>query len=252
MAKSTKKAVKASKTKKATTAKKTSKKVVAKKITKKPVGKKKESTHIIAILDRSGSMKEVAKDAIGGYNAFLTEQKKLKDKATLSGMLFDNQFEPMYDGKILNVKDVPELTSATFIPRGMTALYDAIGKSVNQYKAEILKKKKSEIADKVLVIIVTDGHENGSNEFTQKDISDLITYQKKNSWQFLFLCSTEDAVTIGASLGVAKGNTFQFANTSMGNAELYSKVSFATANYRSMSTLNALRDSDTLLLDENE
>lgn len=250
MAKTTKKAVKVSKTKKTTTAKKTTKKVVAKKTTKKVVAKTKETTHIIAILDRSGSMREVAKDAIGGYNSFIDDQKKLKDKATVTGMLFDDKFERLYNGKIINVKDVPVLTSATFIPRGMTALYDAIGKSVNNYKSEVLKK--GEVADKVLVIIVTDGHENASVEFKQNDIADLIKYQKTQNWQFLFLCSTEDAVTVGTSLGVAKGNTFKFANTSAGNAKMYDKLSFATASYRGMSSVDAFQSSESLLSDEND
>lgn len=202
-------------------------------------------------MDRSGSMREVAADAIGGYNNFLKEQKKLKDKATLSGILFDNEFLPLNDGKILDIKDVPELNDKTFVPRGMTALYDAIGKSVNTYKSELISKNLKS-ADKVLVIIVTDGAENASTEFTQKDIADLISYQKKNNWQFLFLCSTEDAITVSTSLGVSKGNTFQFANTAMGNAELYSKVSYAATSYRGMSSMDALNDSDTLLSDEKE
>lgn len=242
MAKTTKKA--ASKTKKTTTAKKSTKKVVAKK-SSKTVKKNKETTHILAILDRSGSMSSVAKDAIGGYNSFLAEQKKLKDKATLSGTLFDNEFLPLNEGKVLNIKDVPELTTQTFQPRGSTALFDAIGKTVNEYKSN--KKNK---ADKVLVIIVTDGHENASREFKQQDIADLIKYQRTQNWQFLFLCSTEDAVTVGTSLGVSAGNTFQFANTALGNIQMYSRVAKATASYRSMSHTEASLNSDTLLSDE--
>lgn len=248
--KTKKKAVKVSKTKKTTTAKKSTKKVVAKKTAKRT--SKKETTHIIAILDRSYSMKEVAKDAINGFNSFLKEQKNLKDKATFTGVLFDDQFEPMNDGKIVDVKKVPELTDKTFVPRGTTALYDAIGKSVNLYKSETQKNKKVKPANKVLVIVVTDGHENASKEFTRNDIADLITYQKKQNWQFLFLCSTEDAVTVGASLGVSKGNTFKFENTAMGNADMYQKLSFASVNYRGMSAKDSLNLSESLLSDGDE
>jgi hypothetical protein len=248
MAKTKKTAV--TKTKKTTTAKKTTKKVVAKKTSKatKPTSKK-ETTHILAILDRSGSMSQVVNDAIGGYNTFIGEQKKLKDKATLSGMLFDDKFEPLNDGKVLNIKDVPELTTATFVPRGSTALFDAIGKTVNSYKSDATNK-----ADKVLVIIITDGLNNASREYSQRDISDLITAQKKNNWQFLFLCSTENAITVGQSLGVSRGNTFQFQNTSLGNQELYSKVSNAVINFRGMQTNQANYSAkvDSLLLDEDE
>ena len=247
MAKTTKK--NAGKTKKTTSAKKTTKKVVAKKTsTKKTTPKKKETTHILAILDRSGSMSTVALDAIGGYNAFLAEQKKLKDKATLSGMLFDDKFEPLNNGQILNIKDVPELTTATFQPRGSTALFDAIGKTVNTYKGE------KNNADKVLVIIITDGHENASREYSQRDISDLITYQKKNNWQFVFLCSTEDAITVGASLGVSRGNTLKFANTSVGNAAMYSTLSKSVASFRgaNLADVNYSAKVDSLFNDEEE
>lgn len=251
--KTPKKAVKVSKAKKTTTAKKTTKKVVAKKTTKKTVAKKKETTHIIAVLDRSGSMAGVASDAIGGFNTFIGEQKKLKDKATFSGLLFDDHFEPMNGGKVIDINDVPELTNKTFIPRGTTALFDAIGKSVNGYKAEVTSKKLN-AADKVLVIIVTDGYENASREFKQNDVADMITYQKKQNWQFMFLCSTEDAVTVGTSLGVSKGNTFKFQNTAQGNKHLYAKVARSASSYRGMSvnSLSFSADSDSLLADDKE
>lgn len=211
---------------------------------KKTISKKKlsvklvESTHIIAVLDRSGSMARVAQAAVDGFNEFLASQKKLKDKATMSGVLFSdpNKIEPLFDGKTLEIKDVPELTMEKFNPDGWTALCDAIGKAVNNYKATEAGKTGKE---KVLVLIVTDGAENASKEFNKKDVADLIAYQKKQNWQFIFLCSTEDAFKVGADFGVAVGNTFKFDNSTLGNKKLYSKVSKATANYRTMSMHDA-------------
>lgn len=229
MKKTTKKTAKAKQTAKTAKTKKTAK-AKAKKTTAKTHN---ETTHIIAILDRSGSMQSVAKDAIGGYNNFLAEQRKGKDKATITGYLFDDQFEKLYSGNVLNIKDVPDLTDKEFIPRNSTALLDAIGKAVAEFKASGNK------ADKVLVIIVTDGEENASREFSRKDIADLISFQKKHGWQFLFLCSTEDALMTSASLNISANNTFQFANTSIGHQELSSKISFASSNYRSMSLQDA-------------
>lgn len=201
---------------------------------KKVTTPKKESTHIIAVLDRSGSMFSVAEAAIGGFNEFLSSQKKLKDKATMSGVLFSDphKIEALFDGKTLDIKSVPELTMEKFRPDGWTALCDAIGKAVNNYKATEAGKAGKE---KVLVLIVTDGIENASKEFNKKDIADLIAYQKKQNWEFIFLCSTEDAFKVGADFGVAAGNTFKFENSIVGNKKLYSKVAKATANYRGMS-----------------
>lgn len=229
MKKTTKKTTKAKQTAKTAKTKKTAK-AKAKKITAK---KTNETTHIIAVLDRSGSMQSVANDAIGGYNNFLADQRKGKDKATISGYLFDDKFEKLYDGKVLDIKDVPDLTNKEFIPRNSTALLDAIGKAVNEYKASDTK------ADKVLMIIVTDGEENASREFSRKDIADIISFQKKNGWQFLFLCSTENALTTSQALNISANNTFQFANTSLGHQELSAKISFASSNYRSMSLQDA-------------
>lgn len=205
---------------------------------KKTVRAKKESTHIIAVLDRSTSMFEVAPAAIEGFNEFLKTQKKLKDKATMSGVLFSDpdNIEKLFDGKTINIKDVPELTMEKFNPEGWTALCDGIGAAVSNYKQTPAGKKGEE---KVLVLIVTDGHENKSVKFNKTDIFDLITYQKKQNWQFIFLCSTEDAFKVGADFGVSAGNTFKFENSSVGNKKLYNKVGKATENFRSMSMYDA-------------
>jgi hypothetical protein len=223
-------------------AKKTTAKAKTKTGSKKTTGKKAapkvvESNHIIAILDRSGSMRPVATDAIGGYNTFLDEQKKLKDNTTMSVFLFDDHFTPLYDGKKIALKEVPELTDKVFIPRGMTALYDAIGKSVQGYKTSISTQKN--VNEKVLVLIVTDGADNDSKEFSKKDIADLIAYQKTQNWEFIFMCSTEDALTVGAGLNISAGNNHKFQNTADGNKKLFKKVAKATASYRSMTTFDA-------------
>lgn len=212
------------------------KKIIKKTIPKKkPTAKKAKKsnyTHIIAILDRSGSMSSVQTDAIGGFNTFLATQKKDKTKATMSVVLFDDEYEPLYDGKDVNLSEVKELTTSTFVPRGSTALYDAIGKSINSYMATFDKAKKADRPDKVLVIIVTDGHENASSEYNLERVNKLITERKKDKWQFMFLCATKDAFKTGAALGVSIGNTFQFANTSVGNQVMYSKMSAASLSYR--------------------
>lgn len=230
------------------------KKVTKKTATKKPAAKKtsKNYTHIIAVLDRSGSMSSVQQDAIGGFNTFLETQKKLKAKATMSVVLFDDQYEPLYNGKDVDLSKVKELTTSTFVPRGSTALYDAIGKSINNYIATFDKTPKSSRPDKVLVIIVTDGEENASREYNQEKVNKLITDRKKNKWQFMFLCATEDAFKTGAKLGVSAGNTFQFANTGLGNTVMYAKMSSATASFRSLdaNSANYKVSADNLIADD--
>ncbi len=221
-------------------------KTVTTTVTEEIVDNQSNKTHIICILDRSGSMSSVAADAIGGFNKFLKDQKETEGEATMSVTLFDNEYTPLYDGKAIPLKDVSELNDKTFVPRGSTALYDAIGRTIGRTKEDFNKMSSSERPDKVLVLIVTDGEENSSHEYNQSQIKEIISNMKKKDWQFIFLCSTEDAATRADSMGISHGNTFHFTNTSAGNATLYSNISTATKLYRSAtvgsSAYNAVTD----------
>lgn len=244
------------KTKKKPTAKtKTKPKVTKSKV--KPTKKKAEKTHILAIIDKSGSMSTIAQEAMGGFNKFLAEQKKLKDKATMNVVLFSSasQITSLYNGEILDVKDVQELTPLNYQPGGSTALNDAIVQSMTKYQLKINEMKPSQKPDKVLVIIVTDGEENASIEYPKSKVDEvkkLITKRKSENWTFMFLCATEDAALTGEALGVSKGNVYQYTNDIVGNAVMFSSMSLATASLRSTSVnskdYQAL--SDNLLSDE--
>jgi len=208
------------------------------KITRK---KKAEKTHIIAIIDQSTSMARVASQAIEGFNAFLDKQKKLKDKATMNVVLFSshNRITPLYDDRILDVHEVQELNNQTYQPNGCTALNDAIVLSLTSFKLKENQMKPSQRPDKVLVIIVTDGEENDSREYPKWKIDEvkaLITKRKSENWQFMFLCSTEDAALTGEALGVSQGNVFKYTNDTVGNAVMFDTMAFAASSYRGMST----------------
>lgn len=154
----------------------------------------------------------------------------------MSIVLFNDKYTPLYNGKDILINDVSELTDKTYVPAGMTALYDAIGKSVEDYRVKYDKLASSERPDKVLVIILTDGEENSSIEYTSDiTIKNLISEMKGKNWQFMFLCSTENAFMTGNRLGVSKGNTFKFDNTYDGNTRAFEKMSSATVLYRTTS-----------------
>jgi uncharacterized protein YegL len=202
--------------------------------------KKAERTHILAIIDRSGSMGSVRKDAIGGFNTFLAAQKKLKDPATMNVVLFSNydKITPLYNGEILDVKDVAELTELTYVPEGSTALHDAMVQSMSNLKLKINDMKPSKKPAKVLVLIITDGEENDSREYPKTKIDEvkkLVELRKKENWQFIFMCSTEDTALTGEALGFSKGNVFQYTNDSVGNQAMFSAVATASTLYRSTS-----------------
>src|SRR3990172_484091 len=138
-----------------------------------------ETTEIICVLDRSTSIRTsgLIEKTIEGFNSFLADQKKLSGKAKLTLCLFDGgtgygntgapgeTYEIRHNGIDLN--DVPELNKDTFVPKGMTAMWDAIGATIDSVSNRLEKIKLEEKPDKVVILIMTDGHENSSREYTQ-------------------------------------------------------------------------------------
>ena len=129
----------------------------------------KDKADITIILDRSGSMESVKDDTIGGFNSFLAEQQKVAGEAVLSLVQFDDQYEVVYQDKDIRAAD--RLTEATFQPRGMTALLDAVGRTINAVGQRLASLPETERPDKVVLVIMTDGFENSSHEFSAAKIS---------------------------------------------------------------------------------
>jgi len=192
-----------------------------------------EKTHIHCVLDRSGSMANIIDDSIGGLNAFLDDQRDLPDDATISIAFFDHEYE-MYI-EMMDIKEVKNLTRKDWQPRGTTALNDAIGKSVNDLKTKFAKLG-NEKPDKVLICVVTDGHENSSREFKPEMVKKLITDCENNdNWAFVYLAANQDAFAVGSSLGFSGGNTINYMATADGVTNMSAQVNSLTSTYRSMS-----------------
>jgi hypothetical protein len=192
-----------------------------------------EKTHIICILDRSGSMASIMSDSIGGFNTFLKQQKELPDQATITLALFDDRFEIIYDN--IDIKKAEELTSKIWYPRGSTALYDAIGKTIN-IEIDNFAKLGDEKPAKVLVCIVTDGQENSSREYSLDAIKKLIKNCEKDNWNFIYLAANQDAFEVGTSFGVSAGNTFTYTASAAGVAYMSATLNNASVDYRGIST----------------
>ena len=197
-----------------------------------------EKTHIICILDRSGSMSSIINASISGFNEFLGKQKALPDQASISVVLFDDQFQMLYDN--VDIKNAELLTAEVWKPRGMTALYDSIGKSINIEKAKLAKLGK-EAPAKVLVCIVTDGEENASEEYKgeagRKAIKSLIKDCETNdNWNFIYLASGQDAFAVGKNFGMSYGNTITYTANAAGVQGMSMVLNNATSSYRSMNS----------------
>jgi hypothetical protein len=192
-----------------------------------------EKTQIVCIADRSGSMASIIDDSIGGFNSFLKEQKKLKDEATLTLALFDDQYDLLYDD--VDIQKVQPVTKDVWMPRGMTALYDAIGKTITAVKANHAKLGVERPA-KVLCVIITDGQENASREYKLDSIKKLIKSCENDDWNFIYLAANQDAFAVGTSFGVAAGNTYTYDASTQGVFNMSSTLTASAVSYRSMSS----------------
>jgi len=211
-----------------------------------------EKTQIVCILDRSGSMSSIMNDSIGGFNTFLKQQKELPDKATITVALFDDKYELLYDN--VDIKKTKDITSKEWYPRGVTALYDAIGKTINNVKANH-NELGVEAPAKVLVCIVTDGYENASKEYKLNDIEKLIKKCEKDDWNFMYLAANQDAFAVGKSFGVSAGNTYNYTADKDDVFNMSSTLTASAVNYRAMSSTDdnfATRSKSLIDDDDNE
>jgi hypothetical protein len=157
-------------------------------------------THLYFLLDRSGSMQSIKSDIEGGFAAFVAEQRKGAGECRATLAQFDDVYEVVYADRA--IADVPPLDLQ---PRNMTALHDAMGRLITDAGAELAALPVSERPGTVIVAIMTDGLENASKEWTGASIKSLVGQQSNVwGWTFMYMGADQDAVEVGASLGVDK------------------------------------------------
>ena len=193
---------------------------------------------ITIILDRSGSMAAIADDTIGGFNTFLEEQQKLSGDATLTLVKFDDQYEVEYYRK--SMKDVPKLSKETFKPRGATALLDAIGTTIDDIDTRLAGLKKRQRPDRMVVAVITDGHENASYKFTKLQINRRISHKRDvHQWQFFFIGANQDAIQEGHHIGIPVGQTLTYKSSAGGTIAAYAALNTLVDNARTNSVNTA-------------
>lgn len=191
--------------------------------------------HVSVVLDRSGSMDSVKDDTIGSFNSFIKDQKKEPGECTFSLIQFDDKYEVVHEFKKLG--DVPELDGKTFVPRGSTALLDAIGRTINDTGKKLAEMKDSERPERVIFVILTDGMENASREFTNDRVHEMIKHQtEKYNWQFVFLGADQDAIATAHIYGIKAGNSMTISKTAMGMTNTMDSLNNAVKSYRGMSS----------------
>jgi len=184
-------------------------------------------TALLFIIDRSGSMYSIKEDMEGGINGVLDEQKKLPGEVTVDVAYFD--YELTYDDRFLSL----DSASIEINPRGSTALYDAIVTSTGKFGDALSQLPEADRPGNVMVIIVTDGHENSSRESTVDDVKSLITQQQDTyNWEFLFLGANQDALETGQTFGLREGNSLTYAATRGGTMDASNFIAASVTSAR--------------------
>jgi len=171
-------------------------------------------THLYFLLDRSGSMASIKAETEAGFDAFIAEQRTAAGRCQVTLAQFDNEFEQVYAA--LPVAQVPPLH---LVPRGTTALLDSIGRLVTTAGERLAALPEHERPGTVIVGIMTDGHENASHEWSFGAIRALIEQQTKvYSWEFLYMGADQDAIEVGARLGVSRDQSLTYDRHRVGSA----------------------------------
>lgn len=185
-------------------------------------------TDITIVLDKSGSMGSVKEDVVGGFNTFVEGQKNAPGEATLTLVQFDTQYVSVYSA--INIYDTPSLD---FRPLGCTALLDAMGKAIVDTGERLNNMKEEDRPGKVVFVIITDGLENASKEYTKQQIKDMIKHQQeKYNWKFVFLAANQDAIFEAESMGIDAGNAINYSHTSLGYKSIFATISDNLTGFR--------------------
>lgn len=188
-------------------------------------------TELVFILDRSGSMGGLETDTIGGFNSTIEAQRKLEGETRVSTILFDNQFEELHDR--IDLKDIQALTSQQYFVRGSTALYDAVAMGIRKIANAQSAVKTTARADKVIVVIITDGYENSSRETSAAMLKKMIGEKRAEGWEFIFMGANIDATLAAGEIGISASNAANYVPDSQGVKIQYECLSNAVISLRS-------------------
>ena len=160
-----------------------------------------KSTSIVFVMDASGSMETMGDEPVQGLNNFYTKQKESGEFTSTLVFFSENV---TFHHKNINGKDVPTLTKNDYNIGGMTALYDAIGQSIEY--------QKSIKTENVIFVILTDGLENSSREYKKTTIKNLITkMEKEHKWLFIYLGANQDSFEVSSGLGIHNSADYEYS-----------------------------------------
>ncbi len=200
-------------------------------------------TELVFILDRSGSMRGLEEDTIGGFNSLIEKQKNEAGEALVSTVLFDGRQEVLYDR--VPLQKVETMTREQYYVRGNTALLDAIGGAIHHIGNVHKYAREEDRPARTLFIITTDGMENASRLYNYAEVKQMVEReQKEYGWEFLFLGANIDAIGTAGRFGIRKSNAVTFENDSEGINLNYEILSRTVSRFRAAAPDAARVDDD--------
>ena len=160
-------------------------------------------SQIYCVIDCSGSMQPFTDRTISGFNEFVQSSPR---NAELSLLLFNDKVTVVYEN--VTIENVETLTAETYKPCGFTALLDGIGKAIELENAK--QKSWADDEQDITVLIMTDGQENSSKEYTKAKINSLIAQHKFYGWKFIFMGANQDAIQTASEFSIGKETSLTF------------------------------------------
>ncbi len=196
------------------------------------------TTELVFILDRSGSMAGLEADTIGGFNALIEKQKKQEGLCYVTTILFDNVSETIHDR--VKLEDVKPMTDEDYTVRGCTALLDAIGGAI-RHIADIHRYARPEdVPAHTMFVITTDGMENASRSYRADEVKKMIEHEKeKYGWEFVFVAANIDAVGTASRFGIGAERAVNYRADRKGTHVLYETVCKVASDLRAGAPIRA-------------
>ncbi|MBV8369118.1 MAG: VWA domain-containing protein [Candidatus Eremiobacteraeota bacterium] len=195
------------------------------------------------ILDESGSMSGLREATLKGANAWLADQRKDGPDDLLTLVMFDAPNDPAaprvrvkYDG--IPLRETVDLSLADYNPNGGTPLYDALGTTLGRIEADPRAKDRS-----VVVVVMTDGLENASVEYTHESLTAKIAQKERDGWKIMYLGANQDAKAVAASMALDQEFAVTYAPTPAGTAVAYEAASMSLKAVRRSSSDRAVSES---------
>ena len=182
----------------------------------------KKYTAVVLVVDRSGSMAGIAKSVQDTLEEFVNKQLSEPGRLTIDTVFFDDKIE----NRVELVDPAKDKLDLTLEPRGMTALYDAVGMKIDSFGKKLSELPEKKRPGKVIFVIATDGMENASVEITQEALATRISeHRETHGWDFTFIGANHDAVMTAQQLNIPQGSSITFAATAAGTESVLRSMS---------------------------